>query len=152
MGPIWGRQDAGGPHVGTIIFTIWEYTLGARWYDWFGLLFKRPITRVGVNSIISTPTPTPTPGVSTPTPTPVIARNINSNSNSNSGGFNSNSNSNSGNCPEYQLQLQRFQLQLQLQLQGFNSNSNSGVSNPFLHIQLILISVCCSTLFVIPYV
>ena len=23
MGPIWGRQDPGGPHVGPMIFAIW---------------------------------------------------------------------------------------------------------------------------------
>ena len=23
MGPIWGRQDAGGPHVGPVNFPIW---------------------------------------------------------------------------------------------------------------------------------
>ena len=23
MGPIWGRQDPGGPHVGPMIFVIW---------------------------------------------------------------------------------------------------------------------------------
>ena len=27
MGPIWGRQDPGGPHVGPINFTIWEFQL-----------------------------------------------------------------------------------------------------------------------------
>ena len=26
MGPIWGRQDPGGPHVGPINFTIWVGT------------------------------------------------------------------------------------------------------------------------------
>ena len=108
------------------------------------------LSRVGVNSIISTPTPTPTPEVSTPTPTPTPAnlQNINSNSNSNSGGFNSNSNSNSGKSPEYQLQLQlqlrRFQLQLQFQLwrfqlqfqlRSFKSNPNS-ISNPINLVQL----------------
>ena len=25
MGPIWGRQDPGGPHVGPMSFAIWEY-------------------------------------------------------------------------------------------------------------------------------
>ena len=25
MGPIWGRQDPGGPHVGPTNFAIWEY-------------------------------------------------------------------------------------------------------------------------------
>ena len=24
MGPIWGRQDPGGPHVGPMNFAIWE--------------------------------------------------------------------------------------------------------------------------------
>ena len=24
MGPIWGRQDPGGPHVGAMNFAIWE--------------------------------------------------------------------------------------------------------------------------------
>ena len=24
MGPIWGRQDPGGPHVGLMNFVIWE--------------------------------------------------------------------------------------------------------------------------------
>ena len=25
MGPIWGRQDSGGPHVGPINFATWDY-------------------------------------------------------------------------------------------------------------------------------
>ena len=25
MGPIWGRQDPGGPHVGPVNLAIWEY-------------------------------------------------------------------------------------------------------------------------------
>ena len=25
MGPIWGRQDPGGPHVGPMNFAIWVY-------------------------------------------------------------------------------------------------------------------------------
>ena len=25
MGPIWGRQDPGGPHVGPINFAIWDF-------------------------------------------------------------------------------------------------------------------------------
>ena len=25
MGPIWGRQDPGGPHVGPMNFAIWDY-------------------------------------------------------------------------------------------------------------------------------
>ena len=27
MGPIWGRQDPGGPHVGPMNFAIWEHML-----------------------------------------------------------------------------------------------------------------------------
>ena len=27
MGPIWGRQDPGGPHVGPMNFAIWETQL-----------------------------------------------------------------------------------------------------------------------------
>ena len=117
------------------------------WAGWVASYLYQQ-SRVGVNSIISTPTPTPE--VSTPTPTPANLQNINSNSNSNSnsGGFNSNSNSNSGKSPEYQLQLQlrrfqlqlqfqlwRFQLQFQLQLRSFKSNPNS-ISNPINLVQL----------------
>ena len=29
MGPIWGRQDPGVPHVGSINLAIWDFTLGA---------------------------------------------------------------------------------------------------------------------------
>ena len=25
MGPIWGQQDPGGPHVGHMNFAIWDY-------------------------------------------------------------------------------------------------------------------------------
>ena len=25
MGPIWGRQDPGGPHVGPMKFAIWDF-------------------------------------------------------------------------------------------------------------------------------
>ena len=32
MGPIWGRQDPGGPHVGPINFAIWGY--GVSYVDW----------------------------------------------------------------------------------------------------------------------
>ena len=27
MGPIWGRQDPGGPHVGPTIFVIWVFSV-----------------------------------------------------------------------------------------------------------------------------
>ena len=29
MGPIWGRQDPGGPHVGPMNLAIWDYTQNA---------------------------------------------------------------------------------------------------------------------------
>ena len=32
MGPIWGRQDPGGPHVGPMKFAIWE--VAYQWYSW----------------------------------------------------------------------------------------------------------------------
>ena len=28
MGPMWGRQDPGGPHVGPMNFAIWDYADG----------------------------------------------------------------------------------------------------------------------------
>ena len=31
MGPIWGRQDPGGPHVGPMNFAIWDTSL-LYWY------------------------------------------------------------------------------------------------------------------------
>ena len=37
MGPIWGRQDPGGPHVGPMNFAIWDtphycpFDWGIRW-------------------------------------------------------------------------------------------------------------------------
>ena len=32
MGPIWGRQDPGGPHVGPMNFAIWE-----DYISWYGI-------------------------------------------------------------------------------------------------------------------
>ena len=46
MGPIWGRQDPGGPHVGPINFAIWETTAATM----MTLLFA---TRVGIQSTTS---------------------------------------------------------------------------------------------------
>ena len=31
MGPIWGRQDPGGPHVGRMNFAIWDWILNVCW-------------------------------------------------------------------------------------------------------------------------
>ena len=33
MGPIWGRQDPGGSHVGHMNFAIWEWLLHWLWKD-----------------------------------------------------------------------------------------------------------------------
>ena len=30
MGPIWGRQDPGGPHVGPMNFAVWDLIPGAQ--------------------------------------------------------------------------------------------------------------------------
>ena len=46
MGPIWGRQDPGGPHVGPMNFAIWDdnlYTIShrsqhLRYHDWCKLV------------------------------------------------------------------------------------------------------------------
>ena len=32
MGPNWGRQDPGGPHVGPVNFAIWEVLLKKKTY------------------------------------------------------------------------------------------------------------------------
>ena len=39
MGPIWGRQGPGGPHVGPMNFAIWD-TLPRMTYKWINILFK----------------------------------------------------------------------------------------------------------------
>ena len=31
MGPIWGRQDPGGPHVGSMNLAIWDITIKVMW-------------------------------------------------------------------------------------------------------------------------
>ena len=52
MGPIWGRQDPGGPHVGPMNFTIWDFTddiskciilneMFAFWFKFHWTLFLR---------------------------------------------------------------------------------------------------------------
>ena len=47
MGPIWGRQNPGGPHVGPVHFAIWD-TIGIYW----GLSIKQ--TRKGQSTTIYT--------------------------------------------------------------------------------------------------
>ena len=34
IGPIWGRQDPGGPHVGPVNLAIWEYATSMRICQW----------------------------------------------------------------------------------------------------------------------
>ena len=47
MGPIWGRQDPGGPHVGPMNFAIWAVTITVRfrylcaWLDFQDQMFNR---------------------------------------------------------------------------------------------------------------
>ena len=42
MGPIWGRQDPGGPHVGPMDFTIWAYLNQC----WLRFLTPYGVTRI----------------------------------------------------------------------------------------------------------
>ena len=43
MGPIWGRQDPGGPHVGPMNFAIWDFAISLQdisniwdpYYNWW---------------------------------------------------------------------------------------------------------------------
>ena len=43
MGPIWGRQDPGGPHVGPMNFAIWAKN---QWYDEIKQIPKKLCTYV----------------------------------------------------------------------------------------------------------
>ena len=40
MGPIWGRQDPGGPHVGPVNFAIWEDEHRHIYYSYFAVRAK----------------------------------------------------------------------------------------------------------------
>ena len=44
MGPIWGRQDPGGPHVGPTNFTIWVYIVNGNKATWGVLFYFRPLS------------------------------------------------------------------------------------------------------------
>ena len=37
MGPIWGRQDPGGPHVGPMNFAIWDSIAFVAQISWVGV-------------------------------------------------------------------------------------------------------------------
>ena len=42
MGPIWGRQDPGGPHVGPMKFAIWDYQVNHYLnFSQFGLTYSK---------------------------------------------------------------------------------------------------------------
>ena len=43
MGPIWGRQDPGGPHVGPMNFAIWEEELQAHIKQMASVICKHTI-------------------------------------------------------------------------------------------------------------
>ena len=61
MGPIWGRQDPGGPHVGPMNFAIWaivqEFTLlvkhdtGIHWFAYTWAYFENNIKHSALNWI-----------------------------------------------------------------------------------------------------
>ena len=57
MGPIWGRQDPSGPHVGPMNFVIWEPFHGSQISSPIGWLHSRPLGYYGllVNSIGAPP-------------------------------------------------------------------------------------------------
>ena len=45
MGPIWGRQDPGGPHVVPMNFAIWEHIISSGMWcgvkiEWFNVFVK----------------------------------------------------------------------------------------------------------------
>ena len=40
MGPIWGRQDPGGPHVGPMNLAIWEYAYSEQFGKLIGFVFE----------------------------------------------------------------------------------------------------------------
>ena len=62
-GPIWGRQDPGGPHVGPMNFAIWRHNAkcGVVWCEWtygciFRLLFHNDILSNGnIHTMYMTP-------------------------------------------------------------------------------------------------
>ena len=53
MGPIWGRQDPGGPHVGPMNFAIWNYSIhsGVKFYFVETAKISCP-SRLAVNELI----------------------------------------------------------------------------------------------------
>ena len=51
MGPIWGRQDLGGPHVGPTNFVIW----GNSGVTWATRRFKSPSNQASTNDNITAP-------------------------------------------------------------------------------------------------
>ena len=51
MGPIWGGQDQGGPHVGPMNFAIWDYvdTKSNGFETSWDVTIRRPITYCNSN-------------------------------------------------------------------------------------------------------
>ena len=46
MGPIWGRQDPGGPHVGPITFVIWEMLENTLKFFFFKILHTHVLDKI----------------------------------------------------------------------------------------------------------
>ena len=44
MGPTWGRQDPGGPHVGPMILVIWECMVGGCSRKWYSFVFHSDLS------------------------------------------------------------------------------------------------------------
>ena len=48
MGPIWGRQDPGGPHVGPMFSAIWDHTELLHWH-WLRYFYDRPRASLSIS-------------------------------------------------------------------------------------------------------
>ena len=69
MGPIWGRQDPGGPHVGPMNFAIWDVTVSL-----FHFLFQHlPVYIQGTKTeVIIVPAEVLAPGSAKPSADAVL--------------------------------------------------------------------------------
>ena len=52
MGPTWGRQDPGGPHVGPMNFAIWDTVILIHMYHFSGLA-KEKWKGIGITGVIN---------------------------------------------------------------------------------------------------
>ena len=51
MGPIWGLQDPGGPHVGPMNFAIWEHITARRLYGSWDVLYLSTVALSWLNAV-----------------------------------------------------------------------------------------------------